>query len=72
MLRIPLKEVPLYVCVCVWRHVCPCVPSECVCTRLGAPSPRCFIRGGVELEPFQLLMHYRQIGPPQIGLFAVD
>lgn len=27
--------------------------------------------GGVMLDPFQLLMHYRQIGP-QIGLFAVD
>lgn len=26
---------------------------------------------GFTLEPFQLLMHYRQIGP-QIGLFAVD
>lgn len=61
MLRFPFKEIPTYVCesTCVYVRV-----SECM--RPCPPEGR-----GVVLEPFQLLMHYRQIGP-QIGLFAVD
>lgn len=57
MLRFPFNEIPSYVCEST------CV-SGSVRARVGAP------RRPV-LEPFQLLMHYRQIGP-QIGLFAVD
>ncbi len=59
MLRFPFKEIPSYVCesTCVSVWMCACLRS--------CPQE------GVALEPFQLLMHYRQIGP-QIGLFAVD
>lgn len=60
MLRFPFKEIPSYVCesthMYVWESECGDV---CVCD------------GWVMLEPFQLLMHYRQIGL-QIGLFAAD
>lgn len=55
--------------MCVYLYVWLCV---CVC--LNACMPQGGEVGGVggfDLEPFQLLMHYRQIGP-QIGLFAVD
>lgn len=64
MLRFPFKEIPSY--MCVKAHVCM---RECLnaCVLAFMPPGG----GGVALEPFQLLMHYRQIGP-QIGLFAVD
>lgn len=55
--------------MCVKAHVCMC---ECLNACMPAFMPRGgWGVGGVALEPFQLLMHYRQIGP-QIGLFAVD
>lgn len=70
MLRIPFKEMPSYVCestrVCVGAWVCA--------VRVLVPMPPHTLptrEEGFWLEPFQLLMHYRQIGP-QIGLFAVD
>lgn len=48
--------------------------SECavgVLALRATPSHPLPWEEGFSLEPFQLLMHYRQIGP-QIGLFAVD
>lgn len=62
--------------MCVKAHVCTCKCLK-VCMLAFMPPGRGRGEGGrrgggvVTLEPFQLLMHYRQIGP-QIGLFAVD
>lgn len=70
MLRFPFKEIPSYVCESTCVYVCV---SECVraCIHASGVGVGVGCRRGVALEPFQLLMHYRQIGP-QIGLFAVD
>lgn len=71
MLRFPLKEIPSYVCesTCVYVWVSECVRA---CVHTPGGGSRVGLGVGVGgLEPFQLLMHYRQIGP-QIGLFAVD
>lgn len=56
--------------MCVKAHVCMYeYLNACV---LAFIPPGVGLGVGVGgLEPFQLLMHYRQIGP-QIGLFAVD
>lgn len=74
MLRIPFKEIPSYVC----KSTCVCVGAGVRAVRVLAPrahhqpaNPIPSLEEGFSLEPFQLLMHYRQIGP-QIGLFAVD
>lgn len=61
MLRFPFKEIPSH--VCAKEHVCMCECHDSAGAWGGG--------AGLGLEPFQLLMHYRQIGP-QIGLFAAD
>lgn len=73
MLRIPFKEIPSYVCESTRVCVGAGVSAVCVLAPCAHPPPHPSFPGrrGFSLEPFQLLMHYRQIGP-QIGLFAVD
>lgn len=53
----------------MWKHARVCVGVWMRAAHVPAFVPPW--REGFLLEPFQLLMHYRQIGP-QIGLFAVD
>lgn len=73
MLRIPFKEIPSYVCESTRVCVGAWVRAVRVLAPRAPPPPPSSPGGGFFflLEPFQLLVHYRQIGP-QIGLFAVD